>query len=121
MLKERDLKIRRDKKLKTRGVIDQTPKVGDVVLLLDDDGHIGNGKLSRIMEIKVSKEKLIQSVKILHGPNKNPTWWPIQKNSFLEIADPKSLPGKSSKNENYEKIPVPIRKSKRLLERKEDK
>ena len=39
----------------------------------------------------------------------------------IEVADPESLPNKSSKNENCEKNPLPIRKSKKLLERKEDK
>ena len=70
-----------------------------------------------------SKDKLTRwIVKILHGPNKNPTWWPVQKKkTFFEVADPESLPNKSSKNENCEKNPLPIRKSKKLLERKEDK
>ena len=70
-----------------------------------------------------SKDKLTRwIVKIFHGPNKNSTWWPVQKKTtFFEVADPESLPNKSSKNENCEKNPLPIRKSKKLLERKEDK
>ena len=31
-----------------------------------------------------SKDKLTRwIVKILHGPNKNPTWWPVQKKNFF--------------------------------------
>ena len=72
--------------------------------------------------VKVSEEKITRWImNNRHGTNIKHTWWPVQIISNVEIADQKSLPGKNSKNENCEKIPLPIRKSKRLLERKEGK
>ena len=84
---------------------------GDVVLLLDDKNKISN--LSRIVDIVKSGDKTVRAVKVIHGINREATWWPVRKVSFLEVGDPKSIPNKFSDKTSPEHVNIPIRKSSR--------
>ena len=94
MLKARDLKIQKGPTLRKRGVVKRSPMKGDVVLLLNDKNKISN--LSRIVDVVKSGDKKVRAVKVIHGINREATWWPIRKVSFLEVGDPNTVPNKFS-------------------------
>ena len=115
MLKERDLKHQKDLNLRKRGITDRTPQVGDVVILIDERGKMGD--LSRVIEVQKSKDGFIRQVKVLHKLKGVPTWWPICGMSFLEVRKPDSIPRKFWDSVSDENIQIPTQKLKRLIEK----
>ena len=64
------------------------PKVGDVVILIDDKGKLNT--FSRIFEVKISKDGEVRAAQILTKTGLS--WWPISMISHFEVADANNLP-----------------------------
>ena len=90
MLKTRDAKQMVSKNCRKRNLIDKIPQVGDVILLADDKGRLG--QISRIVEVSKNNGEPIRSCKVIL--NREAKWWPLNKISFFEVASPNTLPSK---------------------------
>ena len=115
MLKERDAKQLESKIGRKRNVNSRTPAVGDVVLLVDENGR--PSRISRVVEISGKNCAEVRSCKIIL--NNTSHWWPVSRISFFEVGSPNTIPSKFkfSKEKSENSIVFPRRKLQRLAKK----